>query len=58
VQTAFALRYIDVKPGEGPEVQPGQFYTVHYTGWRQTAPSLTHPWTAMSPSPFPKVHTA
>jgi peptidylprolyl isomerase len=33
LQSAFALRYIDVKPGEGPEAQPGQFYTVHYTGW-------------------------
>jgi peptidylprolyl isomerase len=33
VQSAFALRYIDVKPGDGPEAQPGQFYTVHYTGW-------------------------
>ena len=33
VQSAFALRFIDVKPGDGPEAQPGQFYTVHYTGW-------------------------
>jgi peptidylprolyl isomerase len=33
VQSAFALRYIDVKPGDGPAAQPGQFYTVHYTGW-------------------------
>ena len=33
VETAFALRYMDIKPGDGPEAQPGQFYTVHYTGW-------------------------
>lgn len=33
VQDAFALRYIDVKVGEGAEAQPNQFYTVHYTGW-------------------------
>lgn len=32
-ETAFALRYIDIKPGDGPEAQPGQFYTVQYTGW-------------------------
>jgi peptidylprolyl isomerase len=33
VESAFALRYIDIKPGDGPEAQPGQFYTVQYTGW-------------------------
>jgi peptidylprolyl isomerase len=33
VQSAFALRYIDIQPGTGPEAQPNQFYTVHYTGW-------------------------
>jgi peptidylprolyl isomerase len=33
VESAFALRYIDIKPGDGVEAQPGQFYTVHYTGW-------------------------
>lgn len=33
VESAFALRYIDIKPGDGPEAQPEQFYTVHYTGW-------------------------
>lgn len=33
VESAFALRYIDIKPGDGPEAQPNQFYTVHYTGW-------------------------
>ncbi len=33
VETAFALRYIDIKVGDGPEAQPGQYYTVHYTGW-------------------------
>jgi peptidylprolyl isomerase len=33
VESAFALRYIDSKPGDGAEAQPGQFYTVHYTGW-------------------------
>jgi peptidylprolyl isomerase len=33
VESAFALRYIDIQPGSGPEAQPDQFYTVHYTGW-------------------------
>jgi peptidylprolyl isomerase len=33
VESAFALRYIDIKPGDGAEAEPGQFYTVHYTGW-------------------------
>jgi peptidylprolyl isomerase len=33
VESAFALRYIDISPGDGAEAQPGQFYTVHYTGW-------------------------
>jgi peptidylprolyl isomerase len=33
VESAFALRYIDIKVGDGPEPQPDQFYTVHYTGW-------------------------
>jgi peptidylprolyl isomerase len=33
LESAFALRYIDISPGDGAEAQPGQFYTVHYTGW-------------------------
>ena len=33
MESAFALRYIDITPGDGAEAQPGQFYTVHYTGW-------------------------
>jgi peptidylprolyl isomerase len=33
VESALALRYIDIKPGDGAVAQPGQFYTVHYTGW-------------------------
>src|SRR6201987_6375692 len=33
LESAFALRYIDIKPGDGAEAEPGQFYTVHYTGW-------------------------
>jgi peptidylprolyl isomerase len=33
LETAFALRYIDAKLGEGDPVQPGEFITVHYTGW-------------------------
>ena len=33
VQTAFALRYIDVQPGTGDPVTPGEFLTVQYTGW-------------------------
>jgi uncharacterized damage-inducible protein DinB len=27
------LRYIEIKIGEGEPAQPGQEYTVHYTGW-------------------------
>ena len=27
------LRIIDVKPGSGPVLQPGQTVTVNYTGW-------------------------
>jgi peptidylprolyl isomerase len=33
VQQRDPLRYIDVKPGDGPAAAPGQEYTVHYTGW-------------------------
>jgi len=33
LETAFALRYIDAKVGEGDPVEPGQFITVNYTGW-------------------------
>jgi peptidylprolyl isomerase len=33
VHTAYALKYIDIKPGNGIAAEPGQFYTVHYTGW-------------------------
>lgn len=33
VQTAYALKYLDIKPGDGVPAEPNQFYTVHYTGW-------------------------
>lgn len=33
LETAFALRYIDIKQGDGPAAEPGQFLTVQYTGW-------------------------
>ncbi|HJZ98359.1 MAG TPA: DinB family protein [Candidatus Solibacter sp.] len=33
VEMRAPLRYIDVKDGTGPAAQPGQEYTVHYTGW-------------------------
>jgi len=33
VQTAFSLRYQDIKVGTGAEAAPGQIYKVHYTGW-------------------------
>jgi peptidylprolyl isomerase len=33
VETALALRYIDIEPGTGAPMQPGDFLTVHYTGW-------------------------
>src|SRR5580700_5861560 len=29
----FGLRYIDVKVGDGAAAEPGQEYTVQYTGW-------------------------
>ncbi len=31
--SASGLRTIDTHPGEGPQPQPGQTVTVHYTGW-------------------------
>src|SRR5690349_3778936 len=33
VEMRAPLRYIDVKIGDGAAAQPGQEYTVHYTGW-------------------------
>ncbi len=33
VQSAFALRYIDTVIGTGEVPTPGEFLTVHYTGW-------------------------
>ncbi len=36
LQTAYALRYLDIHPGAGPLAEPNQFYTVHYTGWLAT----------------------
>jgi peptidylprolyl isomerase len=33
VETAFALRYVDITPGTGAPMQPGDFLTVNYTGW-------------------------
>ncbi len=33
VQTAFSLRYQDIKVGAGAEAAPGQIFKVHYTGW-------------------------
>ena len=33
LETAFALRYIDIKSGDGAPAQAGEYLTVHYTGW-------------------------
>ncbi len=33
LETAFTLRYIDTKVGDGVAVSPGDFITVQYTGW-------------------------
>ena len=33
VEQRAPLRYIEVKEGSGAPAQPGQEYTVHYTGW-------------------------
>uniref|UniRef100_E6Q064 peptidylprolyl isomerase n=1 Tax=mine drainage metagenome TaxID=410659 RepID=E6Q064_9ZZZZ len=30
---AYALRFQEIRLGTGPLAQPGQVYTVHYTGW-------------------------
>ena len=33
VQVEFALRYQEIKVGDGDLAQPGWIYAVHYTGW-------------------------
>jgi peptidylprolyl isomerase len=33
VKVQFALRYQDITVGTGDEAQPGEFYSVNYTGW-------------------------
>lgn len=33
VETVYALQYVDIEVGTGPEVLPGRKVTVHYTGW-------------------------
>jgi len=33
VQTAYALKYVDLKIGTGDLALPHKFYTVHYSGW-------------------------
>ena len=54
----FALRFIDLKIGDGEEAKPSMppdkvvFYTVHYTGWTVDGRSLTRPWIAASRSCF------
>src|SRR5215470_4010195 len=32
-QDVATLRMIEIKSGDGPAAQPGQEYTLHYTGW-------------------------
>jgi peptidylprolyl isomerase len=32
-KTLYAIKYIDIKIGNGALAQPHKFYTVHYTGW-------------------------
>jgi FKBP-type peptidyl-prolyl cis-trans isomerase FkpA len=32
-ETPSGLRYIEEAEGDGPEAQPGQHVSVHYTGW-------------------------
>jgi peptidylprolyl isomerase len=36
LKTEFALRFQDIVVGTGAEAQPGQIYTVHYTGWLES----------------------
>lgn len=33
LRIAYALRFQEIRPGTGSVAQPGQVYTVHYTGW-------------------------
>jgi peptidylprolyl isomerase len=33
IQTAYALRYQQIRPGTGPAAMPGMMLTVQYTGW-------------------------
>src|SRR5690349_12265540 len=32
-QQVAAFRMIEIKAGDGPAAEPGQEYTLHYTGW-------------------------
>lgn len=31
--TQLSMRYVEIQPGAGAPAEPGQEYTVHYTGW-------------------------
>ena len=33
IQTAYAMRYQEIRPGTGPMAAPGMLLTVQYTGW-------------------------
>jgi peptidylprolyl isomerase len=33
ITTQYAMRYIDVAPGDGKPAESGKLYVVHYTGW-------------------------
>jgi peptidylprolyl isomerase len=34
IETAFALRYQDIKIGTGADAEPNKLYKINYTGWR------------------------
>lgn len=46
-KTLYALKYVDIKIGDGPLAEDQKFYTVHYTGWLPDGTkfdsSLDHP---------------
>ena len=55
LQTAFSLRYIDSKVGDGAVVQPGQYLTVQYTGWLASdGTKFDSSYDAKAPFTFPQ----
>jgi peptidylprolyl isomerase len=60
IETAFALRYQDIKIGTGAEAEPSKIYKVHYTGWlasdgRKFDSSYDHRAPVMGPDGKPEM---